>query len=140
MPLLHRDLSEKILEAFYQVHYELGSGFPESVYASAMEIALTDLGVRVQREVPVRVYFRGRLVGWFRADSVAESKIILEYKSTLQATEAGEAQLLNYLRCSQLEVGLLLCFSAKATFKRLLLSNDRKQHKVPWVRRDRQTQ
>lgn len=134
MPLLHGELTEKILEAFYQVHFELGSGFPESVYAAAMEIVLTEMGLKVEREFPIKVYFRGRVVGAYRADSVVEQKVILEYKSTTRGIEADEAQLLNYLHCTKFEVGLLLVFTGKPIVKRYVMSNDQKHdRRLNWV-------
>src|SRR5437868_6867770 len=110
MPLLHGELTKQIVACFYQVHAELGGGFPESVYSRAMEIALTEAGLAVQREVPLVVNFRGRLVGEFRADTMVNSRVLLEYKTAVRAVEVAEAQLLNYLRCTDKEVGLLLKF------------------------------
>ena len=76
--LLHKAISDRILCAFYQVHWELGSGYLESVYANGMEVALREEGLRVEREVPVSVHFRGRRVGTFRADMIVESVVLLE--------------------------------------------------------------
>src|SRR3954468_12243869 len=118
MPLLHGDLTKQILACFYEVHHELGTGFPEAVYSRAMEIAMTEAGLSVQREVLLNVDFRGRIVGTFRADTVVESRVILEYKTAIRAVEVAEAQLLNYLNCTDKEVGLLLKFFHKPTFKR----------------------
>jgi GxxExxY protein len=91
-----------------------------------MECALTDLGLSVKREVPVRVYFRARQIGAFRADMIVESRVLLELKSMRAPDPRFEAQLLNYLRATRLEVGLLLYFNPKASFKRLVFANDRK--------------
>lgn len=126
MPLLHGDLTRQIVAGFYQVHSEMGSGWPESVYAGAMECMLSEMGLQVQREVPMAVYFHGKVIGEFRADTIVNSRVILEYKTSVRSVELAEAQLLNYLRCTDLEVGLLLKFFEKATFKRLFLTNDRK--------------
>src|SRR3954462_4114844 len=106
MPLLHGELSQQIITCFYQVHDELGSGFPEAVYSRAMEIAMTEIGLEVQREVVLSVEFRGRTVGTFRADTVVNSRIIVEYKTAVRAVEVAEAQLMNYLRCTDKEIGL----------------------------------
>jgi GxxExxY protein len=124
--MLHKDISDRILGAFYQVHWELGSGFLESVYTNAMECALTDDGLRVDREVAVSVHFRGRRVGWFRADMVVESLILLEFKAGDRLNPSAEPQLLNYLRATTLEVGLILHFGPKPTFERRIMTNDRK--------------
>jgi hypothetical protein len=76
MPLLHGELTKKIIEAFYEVAFELGSGWHESVYAAAMEIALREKGLDVRREVPLKVYFRGRVVKIYRADTLVESRAL----------------------------------------------------------------
>jgi GxxExxY protein len=124
--LLHRDITDRILAVFHQVHYELGAGFLESVYKTAMAIALMQAGLQVEREVPLAVYFRGLRIGSFRADLLVNSLVILEVKAVRQPVAAADAQLLNYLRCSDLEVGLLLNFGQRASFKRMLYTNDRK--------------
>ena len=136
MPLLHGGLTKQIVACFYQVHFELGTGFPEAVYSRAMDIALSEVGLDVQREVPLNVKFRGRVVGEFRADTVVNSRVILEYKTSTRAIEVAEGQLLNYLRCTDMEVGLLLKFFEKPAFKRCFLTNDRKKdRRIPWVPR-----
>ena len=136
MPLLHGELTKRIIGCFYEVHHELGIGFPESVYSRAMEIALKEKGIAVQREVLLKVGFRGRVVGRFSSDTIVESRIILEYKTAPRAVEVAEAQLLNYLNCTNKEVGLLLKFFHKPTFKRLFASNERKgTRRLPWLPR-----
>lgn len=126
LELLHRDVCDLVLKSFFQVHFELGPGFPESVYSAAMAIAMNDVGLRVEREVPVAVYFRGIRVGSFRADTVVNGCVLLEYKAMRQPESAFEAQTLGYLRSTELEVGLLLYFNRRAVFKRLVHSNVRK--------------
>jgi GxxExxY protein len=128
--LQHRELTEKIIGLFYDVYNELGFGFLESVYEEAMAIALTDAGLKIQRQYPVPVWFRGRQVGDFKADLLVEGKIILELKAARSMDLAYEKQLLNYLRGTQLEVGLLLNFGPKAEFRRLAFSNERKSIRV----------
>jgi GxxExxY protein len=124
--LLHKEITDRILGAFYQVHWELGPGYLESVYANGMEVALTESGLRVEREVPVSVYFRGHRVGTFRADMIVESVVLLEFKAGDRLDPNAEPQLLNYLQATRLEVGLILHFGPKATFKRRVVTNDRK--------------
>jgi GxxExxY protein len=124
--LLHGQLTDRIIGVFFQVHRELGPGFVESVYSKAMEIALTDAGLRVEREVPISVYFRGKLVGSFRADMIVESLVLLELKVGEQLDPNCEAQTLNYLRATRLELALILHFGPKPKFKRLILTNDQK--------------
>lgn len=126
-PLLHESCTERILGVFYEVHWELGSGFLESVYAAAMAQALTAGGLQVEREVPIAVHFRGRRVGTFRADQVIDSAVLLEIKAGDRLDPNWEAQLLNYLRSTPFEVGLMLHFGPKPVFKRRIFTNDRKQ-------------
>ena len=124
--LLHGQLTDRIIGEFLQVHRELGPGFVESVYSRAMEIALTEAGLRVEREVPILVYFRGKLVGSFRADMVVESLVLLELKVGERLDPSCEPTVLNYLRASPLELALILHFGPKPKVKRLIWTNDRK--------------
>jgi GxxExxY protein len=124
--LLHGKITDRILGTFFQVYTELGSGYLESVYVKAMEIALSQDGLRVEREVSVSVFFRGQEVGQFRADAIVESVVLLEFKAGSRMDPNVEAQLLNYLRATRLEVGLILHFGPTASFKRRIVTNDRK--------------
>jgi GxxExxY protein len=121
-----RWVSEAVLAAFYQVYRELGPGFLECVYEAAVAIVLGGMGLRVEWQVPVIVRFRGAAIGSFRIDLLVESAIAVELKASRTLDPAHEAQLLNYLRASDLEVGLLLNFGQRPSFKRLAYSNDRK--------------
>ena len=112
---------------FYEVYNELGFGFLESVYREAMRIALAEAGFRVEAEVPVPVSFRGTLVGVFRADMVVDGKIIVELKTAESISKAHEAQVLHYLRASEVEVGLVMNFGAVARFRRIEMRNNRKK-------------
>src|ERR1700733_14531433 len=107
-------LTEKIIGVFYSVFNELGYGFVESVYCRAMAIALDESGLQVVLEFPVPVSFHGQVVGAFRADLLVERKIILELKTADQISKAHEAQLLHYLRASDVEIGLILNFGQMA--------------------------
>jgi GxxExxY protein len=124
--LLHGELTDRIIGEVIQVHRELGFGFVESVYSKALLLALCDAGLRVEREVPIRVYFRGVLVGFFRADMVVESLVLLELKVGEHLDPNCEAKVLNYLRATPLEVALILHFGLTPAWKRLILTNDRK--------------
>lgn len=128
--LFHREITSTVLETFFQVHRELGFGFLESIYSPAMAMALMDAGLRVEREVPLAVHFRGFQVGSFRADMIVESVVLLELKATAVLDPSAEPQLLNYLRATNLELGLLLHFGQKARFRRLIYTNDRKLLRV----------
>jgi GxxExxY protein len=119
--------SEAVLAAFYRVYNELGTGFLESVYEAALAIVLGSMGLHVERQAPVSVHFRGSVIGSFRIDLLVESAIAVELKASRMLDRAHEAQLLNYLRASELEVGLLLNFGEQPSFKRLAYSNERKR-------------
>jgi len=124
--LLHGELTEVILSVFHQVHHELGFGYAESVYKNSAAIALTGVGLTVEREVPIAVFFRGIQLGSFRADLIVNSKVLLELKAGRLLDPSVEAQVLNYLRCTRIEVGLVLHFGEKPRFRRLIFTNDRK--------------
>jgi GxxExxY protein len=125
--LKHSALSEKIIGAFYDVYNELGHGFLESTYAQAMLMALEESGLSAAREVPVPVWFRGRKVGQYFADLIVEDVVLLELKAARTLESAHEAQLLHYLRATNVEVGLLLNFGLRPQFRRLLFDNERKK-------------
>ena len=106
---------------------ELGYGFLESVYRSAMVIALADTGLAAESEVELLARFRGRLVGRFRADRLVEGAVLVELKAARTIDSAHVAQVLNYLRCTVVELGLILNFGPTAQVRRLIFANDRKQ-------------
>jgi len=128
--LSHAEVTDKIIGVYYDVYNELGYGFLESVYEESMAIALRDAGLTVQRQVAVPVLFRGRQVGDFRADLLVENKVLLELKSARTLDRSHEAQLLHYLRATEIEIGLLLNFGEKPQFRRLLFDNERKKIRV----------
>lgn len=123
----HRDLTEAIIGVFYQVYNELGQGFLESVYELAMQAVLEEVGFAVQRQKLIKVHFRGRTVGVFRMDMLVEGCVALELKCCRALDPVHEAQLLNYLRASELEVGLLLNFGSKPQVRRMQISAERKR-------------
>jgi GxxExxY protein len=125
--LKHGEITEKIIGAFYDVYNELGFGFLESVYHKAMLIALVDLGLSVETQVNLPVFFRGHLVGDFFADILVERAVILELKAADELASAHDSQLLNYLKASSAGVGLLLNFGPRPRFKRLVFDNERKR-------------
>jgi len=124
--LKHRDLTDKIIGVFYEVYNELGFGFLESVYENAMVIALEEKGLKVERQVLIPVWFRGRPLGTFAADLVVECAVILELKAVTRLIEAHVAQLMHYLRATQIEVGLVMNFGQQPEFKRRVYENARK--------------
>ena len=127
--LKHREVTDAILHAFFKVVYpELGYGFLEKVYEQAMGIALSGLGLHTVPQAPIAVRFQGQLVGEYYADLLVEDKVIVELKAARSLAAEHEAQLLNYLRATPYEVGLLLNFGPKPQFVRKVFDNE---HKTP---------
>lgn len=126
----HEHLTEKIIGVFYDVYNELGYGFLESVYEESLAIGLAEAGMRVDRQVPVPVWFRNRQVGDFRADLLVDNAVLVELKAVRSLEPSHEAQLLHYLRATEIEVGLLSNFGSRPQFRRLLFDNDRKKIRV----------
>ena len=125
--LKHKELTEAIIGVFFEVYNELGHGFLESVYEKAYDVALTSRGLDVRRQIEVPVWFRGHKVGDFVADVLVNRSVLLELKAARTLDMAHEAQLLNYLRATEIEVGLLFNFGIKPEFRRLAFDNSRKQ-------------
>lgn len=129
--LLYSDITDSVLKAFYTVYNKLGFGFLEKVYQNALEIELIGMGLYCERQKPIKVYYKNKIVGEYYADIMVESKVILELKAAEGLVEEHELQLINYLKATDLEVGLLLNFGKKPEFRRKVFSNDKKnlQHK-----------
>jgi GxxExxY protein len=128
--LKYSELTEKIIGVFYDVYNELGHGFLESTYKEAMVVALQGTGLCAAPEVPVSVWFRGKKVGQYYADLIVEDAVLLELKAARALESAHEAQLLHYLRATEIEVGLLLNFGLRAQFRRMIFDNERKNIRV----------
>jgi GxxExxY protein len=124
--LKHKELTYKIIGVFYDVYNELGHGFLESVYQRSLGLALESAGLAVRSHVKIPVWFRGQRVGIFEGDLLVEDSLLLELKTVRCLDLSHQAQLLNYLRATDIEVGLLLNFGVKPEFKRLILENSRK--------------
>src|SRR4051812_22977239 len=105
---LHADLTRQIIGAYYRVYDSLGFGYLESVYKRALTIELRKRGLQVDCEVPVNVWYDGQQVGHFRVDLLVEGAVLIECKSSRALAETDREQLLNYLRSTNLEVGLIL--------------------------------
>jgi GxxExxY protein len=129
MELLHRDLTEKIIGIFYDVYNETGANFLEKVVQTAMVIALRSAGLTVQERISFPVFFRGEVIGEFFPDAVVNDVVLVEIKSKHVLVNKDEAQAINYLRVSPLEVALVLNFGAKPQVLRRVLSNARKGHR-----------
>ncbi len=120
MTLLHEDITHKLIEACFEVINELGAGFLESVYQQALLIALAQKGLRARSQAPISVMFRGQSVGEFYADIFVEDKVIVELKAISALTPAHKAQLINYLKATGIDVGLLVNFGQqRLEYKRL---------------------
>ncbi len=120
---LHQDLTEKIIKAYYNVYNELGYGFLEKVYENALMIELKSLGLDCEKQKPISVSFKGHNIGEYFADIIVENKVIIELKAAEGLVEEHEAQLLNYLRATEIEVGLLINFGKNPQFKRKIFEN-----------------
>ncbi len=126
----HRELTERIIGVFFEVYKEMGHGFLESVYENAIALELVANNLDVKRQVSVPVWFREQKVGNFVADMLVENTVLLELKAVRILEGSHEAQILNYLRATDLEVGLLLNFGVKPQIKRFVFDNDKKQTRV----------
>ena len=126
MKLLHQELTSAIIDAFYTVYNELGYGFLEKVYKTALRIELQNRGFDVLQQHPIPVYYDEQVVGEYFADLIVNKKVIIELKAVENLNSQHSAQLLNYLKATNIEVGLLLNFGPEAKFKRKAFSNDRK--------------
>lgn len=123
----HTDVTRSILRGYYEVYNELGHGFLESVYENALCLVLTGYGLSVERQKEISVYFRGSLVGSFTPAIIVNKKVIVEIKAVENLISAHESQVINYLRATEIEVGLLLNFGKKPEVKRFAYDNQRKQ-------------
>jgi GxxExxY protein len=125
--LLHRQTTDAIIGAFYEVYNTLGFGFLEHIYVMALERELIARGHHVAREVAVRVMYKGEELATQRLDMIVDGLVIVETKSTLDLHKAARRQVYNYLKSTNLEVGLLLHFGPVASFYREIRSNPNKK-------------
>ena len=123
----HSELTEQIIGAFYTVYSALGYGFLENIYVKALMIELNRRGIKVNDELPIQVHYLGQLIGEYYADIVVNELVILEIKAVKNLAVEHEAQLLNYLKATPYEVGLLLNFGPKPETKRRSFDNPRKE-------------
>lgn len=126
MDLKHKELTDGILKTFYEVYNELGYGFLEKVYQNSMYLELKNKGYKVEAQSKIKVYYKGTEVGEFYADLIVENLVILELKAVDYIIKDFENQILNYLRSTDCEVGLLLNFGKKPEFRRKIFENNRK--------------
>ncbi|NLN24640.1 MAG: GxxExxY protein [Bacteroidetes bacterium] len=121
--MLHSDITGKILEAFYKVYNTLGYGFLEKVYENAMYLELQKMNYLVERQKQITVFYDGYEVGSYFADLIIENSVIVELKAAEALSKENEYQLINYLKATDIEVGLLINFGKKPEFRRKIFSN-----------------
>jgi len=127
LPYKHSEITEQIIAAFYAVYNTLGYGFLEKVFENALVIELRRRGLRVVQQMPITVYYTGEVVGEYFADLLVADLVIVEIKAVKALLVEHEAQLLNYLKATPYEVGLLLNFGPKPEHKRRAFENTRKE-------------
>lgn len=130
----HQETTEKIIKAFYSVYNSLGYGFLEKVYENAMMIELKKQDLNAVQQQKIDVYYEGEIVGEYFADLLVESKVIVELKAAHLIADEHEAQLLNYLKATKHEVGLILNFGPTPQIARKIYDNDRKGT-MAWVKK-----
>ena len=122
----HSDITDRIIKAFYKVYNTLGYGFLEKVYENAMLIELTSMGMMVEKQRQIKVYYQEKEVGEYYADLLVDECVIVELKAAEALCEEHKFQLINYLKATEIEVGLLLNFGKKPEMKRKVFSNKNK--------------
>jgi len=124
---LHKEITSKIIQAFYKVYNTLGYGFLEKVYENAMRIEISKSGLHVEQQKNIKVFYESEQVGDYYADLFVENLIIVELKAAETICDEHETQLLNYLKATDIEVGLLINFGKKAEIKRKIFLNKNKK-------------
>jgi GxxExxY protein len=122
----HSEITKQIIKAYYQVYNQLGYGFMEKVYERAMMIELPKYGLKCENQKNIKVFYRGIEVGDYYADIVVEDCVIVELKAVANIAPEHEVQLVNYLKATEIEVGLILNFSSEPQFKRRVFSKKTK--------------
>lgn len=118
------DLTEEIIGDFYTVYNALGFGYLEKVYENALKIELMKIGLKAELQKPIQVHYDGIVVGEYVADLFVENNVLIDLKTASNITVEHEAQLFNYLKATNTEIGLLFNFGPKANFKRKLWTSD----------------
>lgn len=126
---LHKELTSQVINAFYKVYNSLGYGFLEKVYENARRIELLKMGVSVEQQKNIKVYYESEMVGDYFADLMVNELVIVELKAAENICEEHEAQLLNYLKATDIEVGLLLNFGKIPEIRRKIFMNKNKKLK-----------
>jgi GxxExxY protein len=123
MELIHKETTEIILASFYNVYNTLGYGFLEKVYENALFLELTEAGLICEKQKPIEVFYKGVKAGNYFADIIVNNEVIIKLKAAEGIAEEHEYQLLNYLKSTEVEIGLLLNFGKKLQFKRKIYRN-----------------
>lgn len=123
MELIEKDTTEKIIHCFYKVYNTLGFGFLEKVYENALCVELIKSGLYCVKQKPIKVHYNETVVGNYFADIIVHNSVIVELKATEILVEEHELQLINYLKATEIEVGLLLNFGKRPEFRRKVFSN-----------------
>jgi GxxExxY protein len=129
--LYEGELTHSVIGAFYEVHKHLGFGFLERFYVMALERELLERGHRVAREVSVHVLYKGQELGSQRLDLIVDEKLVVETKATSDLHKSATRQLYNYLKATNLELGLVLHFGPEPRFYRVICRNRRKDPEHP---------
>ncbi len=124
MRMLHSEITEKIIKAFFKVYNTLGYGFLEKVYENALIIELKKMGFHISQQYNIKVYYDGKIVGDYFTDIIVDNDVIVELKAAEGLREEHKTQLINYLKATDKEVGLLLNFGKTPEFKRAIFTND----------------
>ena len=124
--MLHEEKTKLIIRCFYNVANSLGYGFLEKVYENALVVELIENGFKVKSQSGISVHYKGQRVGDYFADLIINDLILIELKSVEMLIGAHRNQLINYLKASEIEVGLLMNFGETATFERFIFTNDKK--------------
>jgi GxxExxY protein len=124
--MLHEDITSEIINAFYKVYNVLGYGFLEKVYENALVMELRKRGMKVLQQVSISVYYEGQNVGEYFTDLLVSDKVVIELKAVEGIIKAHENQIVNYLKATDIEVGLILIFGPDPKFKRKIFTNSRK--------------
>ncbi len=129
----HIEVTEKIIKAFNKVYNSLGYGFLEKVYENALFIEFTEMNLNVEKQKKINVYYEGKEVGEYFSDLIVDGQVIIELKTAEYLNKANEFQLINYLKATGIDIGILLNFGKKPEFKRRVYSSDKDLYKnIRW--------